>query len=730
MEQSESKNNQIEIWGGVECSVVRINGTVHDQLKMNGHEDRLDDLDLFAEIGLKKLRYPLLWEKYASQKENFFTKHDARLEKLRLLNIEPIAGLLHHGSGPFETDMLQPEFPYLLAEYAYTIAKQYPWIEYYTPVNEPMTTARFSGLYGIWYPHLKDDYSFAMMYINEIKGIILSMVKIREINPKAKLVQTEDIARIHSTSILSYQANLENERVWLTYDILTGNFGPTHSYWEYFLSLGVDIEELEFFTKHHFTPAICGFNYYVTSERFLDDRINDYPMRMIGGNDFHDYVDIEVVRVGEQKMKGIEALLNEACKRYNLPVALTEIHLACTREEQLRWFSDAYNAVKSLKQQGMNVIAITAWSLLGSFDWNTLLQYKGKYYETGVFDIRSGKPRATAMSNLIKELASDNKPTENLLEIPGWWKRNVRISYQQPEDIKQLITNEFIEYQSLQPLIVFGESSISTAFEQMCILRGIPVITMQKIGPFTYSEEEIIKVIRQNNPWAIVYISEFSKIDEAEISPLDCYRENTHYPRLLAQICKAHNVRMLTLSSDQVFNGRKKQPYIEADSTDPINVYGMSKKIAEESILMVNSDVLIIRSSLLMNPYNTDEFLFDLLFKNQHTRNRYLVSDIVVSPAYLPDLINTALDLLIDKEKGIWHISGPDVVSYFDIAEMAISFAGISNIKLHPIPSIKIVAHAKRPAFTALRSASGIVLPGIEESVVKYISEIANYHRT
>ncbi len=728
MRQADYNNNPVEIWGGVECSVVRIDGTVHDQLGMNGHEDRIEDLDLFADIGIKKLRYPLLWEKYVSQKENFFALHDVRLEKLRSLNIEPIAGLLHHGSGPFGTDLMQPDFAERLSGYAYTIAKKYPWIEYYTPVNEPLTTARFSGLYGIWYPHRKDDYSFSLMFLNELKGIILSMKKIHQINPQAKLIQTEDIAKIHSTKRLSYQAELENERVWLTYDILSGKFGPDHPFWQYFLDVGIDLKELEFFRTNFFKPDICGFNYYITSERFLDDRIDDYPTRLIGGNDYHDYVDIEVVRVGERNMVGIENLLREACERYDLPVALTEIHLACTREEQIRWFYEAYKAVERLKNEGRKIKAITAWSLLGSFDWNTLLQCKGKYYESGIFDIRSGKPRATALAGLIKELTAGRYPSEHLLNIPGWWNRDIRIKYRIPENLATKITEEFKFFKSVKPVIVIGEKSLSTSFEQMCILRGIPVITLHNKGHYLYNNEETLKIIQDYKPWAIVYTAGYTKIDEAEISPLDCYRENTMYPRMLAQVCKAYDIRMLILSSDQVFNGKKKEPYLEEDPTDPINVYGMSKKLAEDSILILNPEVLIIRSSLLLNPFKKDDFLFELLFKS-NKQNRYLISDITLSPAYLPDLINTVLDLLIDNEKGIWHISGPDAVSYYDVAKMAVEMAGINTVKLHSIPLIRLVSHARRPAYTVLRSTSGIVLPDLENSIANYLIEAEKTYR-
>jgi dTDP-4-dehydrorhamnose reductase len=136
---------------------------------MNGHEKRPDDLQLFVDIGIKTIRYSLLWEKYSINKDDFFKLHEDRLNRLRQMGINPIAGLLHHGSGPFYTNLKDPAFPELLAEYALRVAEKFPWIQYYTPVNEPLTTARFSGLYGIWYPHEQNDNSFVRILLNEIK---------------------------------------------------------------------------------------------------------------------------------------------------------------------------------------------------------------------------------------------------------------------------------------------------------------------------------------------------------------------------------------------------------------------------------------------------------------------------------------------------------------------------------------------------------------------------------
>ena len=133
-----------------------------------------------------------------------------------------IAGLLHHGSGPAYTNLADENFPYYLAAYAKQVAEEFPWIEYYTPVNEPLTTARFSGLYGIWYPHQNNSKAFTQMLVEPNKRHRSCYGGDRKINPNAKLVQTEDLGKTYSTKKLKYQADFENERRWLTFDLLCG----------------------------------------------------------------------------------------------------------------------------------------------------------------------------------------------------------------------------------------------------------------------------------------------------------------------------------------------------------------------------------------------------------------------------------------------------------------------------------------------------------------------------
>lgn len=667
----------------------------------------------------------MLWEKYAQDQKLFFKLHDQRLDRLRQLDIQPIAGLLHHGSGPFFTDLYDLDFPKHLAEFAYKIAERYPWIDLYTPVNEPLTTARFSGLYGVWYPHKNNDYSFTRILLNELKGVILSMQAVNSINANAQLVQTEDICKIYSTKSLKYQADFENQRRWLTYDILLGKLNAKHPLWNYFIESGTRSQDLEYFIKNKLTPGICGFNYYVTSERYLDHRRSLYPACFHGGNGRQKYTDVEAVRANIPQALNPGELLREAWERYHLPIALTEVHMACTREEQLRWFHEVYQAAVKLKREGVDIRALTAWSFLGSFDWNSLLCVKNNYYESGVYDIRSGKPRPTALAQMIKTINSGKDYSNILLNLPGWWKRQDRHIFKSANRKILLASEASGIAEHVPPLLIIGATgSLGSAFARVCNFRGIVYHLSERGELDITSKEAIEKILDKIKPWAVINAAGYTRIDEAEKSPQACFRENTTGPVMLAEICKSLGIKFVTFSTDQVFNGEKKRPYSVNDLTGPLNQYGLSKKMAEEQISKVNPDSLIIRSSVFFNPWHKHDTLSKILFSGMHSNYQFnLPSDIVISPAYIPDVVNTVLDLLIDGESGIWHLSNQQEITYSEFARLALEIAGLNKNIITAVPSTSLDYTALRPSYSVLETSAGITLPLLTNALKNFVSE-------
>lgn len=409
---------KLQLWGGIECTVNRVAARYFDQLRLSGHHERSSDLEAIAALGFQVLRYPVLWERSERADGRLdFSWADERLAKLYDLRIEPVVGLLHHGSGPLHTSLVSGCFAQKLAAFAKGVARRYPWVTLFTPVNEPLTTARFSGLYGHWYPHGRDDRTFVRALIAQCQGIALSMKAIRSVNPAAKLVQTEDMGYTRSTATLRYQADFENERRWLSFDLLCGEVSKMHPLYRYLLASGATPEELGFFLDHACPPDIVGINYYVTSERFLDDRYHSYPVGTVGGNGRHRYADVEAVRACEDGLIGPARILTSAYRRYRRPVVMTEAHLGCSASQQASWLAYAWNSALDARRQGADVRAITAWALLGSHGWDRLVTEEGGRYEPGAFSVQNGVLQPTPLAQFVEQLSRGELMTTE----PGWW---------------------------------------------------------------------------------------------------------------------------------------------------------------------------------------------------------------------------------------------------------------------------------------------------------------------
>jgi dTDP-4-dehydrorhamnose reductase len=505
----------LDIWAGVECTVRRVNDTWDDQLERSGHAHRLDDLDRLAALGVSRLRYPVLWERTAPERDGAYDWRwsDARLDRLRTLALPPIVGLLHHGSGPRYTSLVDPAFPSRFARYAQAVAERYPWVDAYTPINEPLTTARFSALYGHWYPHAHDDRSFVHVLLNQLRAVALAMRAIRLVRSDATLVQTEDLGATHATAPLEGQAEFENHRRWLTVDLQMGRVDRAHPLWSYLVHSGADPRELE---QCYCPPGIVGINHYPTSERFLDHRVERYPIGARGGNGRLDYADVEAVRAEDCVPMGIEALMDAAWHRYRLPMAITETHLGCTREHQLRWLAEVWQAANARRAAGADVRAVTVWSAFGTFDWASLLTRHEGMYEPGLFDVRSRVPRPTALATMTRALAFAAAYDHPVLDVGGWWTRAATV--RQPRVLA----------------IVGGDALLRRELARACEARGLEYRTATAGS------------LDRVHPWAV--------IDAGD-----------RRPDVVAMACRQLGIPLMAFSSALVFDGLAGRPYVESD---------------------------------------------------------------------------------------------------------------------------------------------------------------------
>jgi dTDP-4-dehydrorhamnose reductase len=155
--------------------------------------------------------------------------------------------------------------------------------------------------------------------------------------------------------------------------------------------------------------------------------VENYPRELWGNNGRDVYADDAAVRARSEGVAGIASLIEETFQRYASPMALTEVHLGCTEDEQLRWFMDAWRAAETSRAKGIDIRAVTAWSLLGSFDWDSLVTERRAHYEAGVFNLQGQQLRPTLVASALKKLARGERFHHPFLNSPGWWHKSSRL---------------------------------------------------------------------------------------------------------------------------------------------------------------------------------------------------------------------------------------------------------------------------------------------------------------
>jgi dTDP-4-dehydrorhamnose reductase len=696
----------MEIWGGVECTVNRVGDRYFDQVVRSGHDVRLDDLDRFADLGITAIRYPVLWERiaHASSPDDALAWVDQRLGRLRELGIRPIAGLLHHGSGPRHTDLTDPAFPGQFAEYARSIAARYPWILEWTPINEPLTTARFSGLYGHWYPHARSDAAFVRMTVNQARAIAEAMAAIRTIIPHARLLHTDDAGTVFATESLVRQAAFENNRRDLALDLLFGRVDEHHPLWAYLLASGASPAELAWFRQHPCPPDTIGANYYVTSDRLLDHRLELYPPDSYGGNGRQPYADIAAVRATPPLSSGFAAILERYWTRYERPVALTEVHMACTREEQMRWIAEAWEDMKHASRNGVPVRAMCVWSILGAYDWNRLVTEEVGHYESGVFDVRFSPPRPTALFSAVRSLATTGDLRHHVLSQPGWWRgAAARPTTRLSRRNKRL-------------LILGPTGMLGSVIMRRCRERGLDFLALGRSDVDIRRPSDVSRAIGACQPWAVVNATGFVDVDRAETECDECMAVNATGARLVAEACARVGSSLVNFSSDLVFDGSRTSPYVESDAVAPLNTYGRSKVALEQSVLECLPDALIIRTSAFLDG-NDPRTFSGWVMAAASRGERIRTSGEVVSPTYVPALADALLDLVIDGERGVWHLANAGAISWTDLAIRVVEEMGADRELVEEAASDALGRVAPRPPFSALTSERGTLMPSLDESL-------------
>ncbi|HET9683187.1 MAG TPA: family 1 glycosylhydrolase [Gemmatimonadaceae bacterium] len=393
---------------GIENSYPTIHGgrTRIDEMALCRHYDLWrTDFDLVQELGVNHLRYgPPLHTTWRGKARYDWSFADETFGDLKRRDITPITDLCHFGVPDWIGSFQNPDFPDLFAQYARAFARRFPWVQFYTPVNEMYVCALFSARYGWWNEQLTTDSGFVTALKHIVRANVLAMRAILELRPDAIFVQSESSEYFHADCPAAIgPAETLNEIRFLSLDLNYGRRVNSDMY-VYLLDNGMTREEYQFFLgqslKHH---CVMGNDYYVTNEHLV-------------------HADGTTRPAGE--IFGYHVITTEYYQRYGLPVMHTETNLdqGTRGDEAERWLRKEWANVLRVRNDGLPILGFTWYSLTDQVDWNTALrEQRNCVNPRGLYDLdRKIRPVGTAYKRLISEWR-DVLPTQSVvLSLPAF----------------------------------------------------------------------------------------------------------------------------------------------------------------------------------------------------------------------------------------------------------------------------------------------------------------------
>ncbi len=303
----------------------------------------------------------------------------------------------------------------------------------------------------------------------------------------------------------------------------------------------------------------------------------------------------------------------------------------------------------------------------------------------------------------------------------GWWLRSSRLIFQRTLLGSKQYRNVFA---GSKPIVIIGKNgTLGRAFSRICNDRSIPNLLLGREDCDITNSERVEQIISTYQPWAIINAAGYVRVDDAENEADRCFNENSIAAENLATVCLKYDVKLLSFSSDLVFDGTKRKPYVESDTVNPLNIYGKSKAKSEELILEANPSSLIIRAAAFFGPWDQYNFLHYVIDNLSNQQLITVANDVSVSPTYVPDLVNASIDLLIDDEQGIWHLANKGAITWADLAYDTASRWRLDPMFINSMPLNELNMTAKRPLYSVLGSEKGIFLPSLESALERFFSE-------
>jgi beta-glucosidase/6-phospho-beta-glucosidase/beta-galactosidase len=373
---------------GIECSYPTIdNGKLRrDQMdECHHYKYWKEDFQLVVDMGLKVLRYGLPYYRiHVGPGKYDWEMADLFLNEIKRLEIIPILDLLHFGLPDWLGNFQNPEFPIHFADYCEAVAQRYPWIRFYTPINEIYVTANMSAREGAWNEQLKSDHGFVTALKHLVAASTLGTHAIVRQRPDAVIVQSESAEYLHEGyASPSKEVELLNKIRLASLDLLYAH-PPDADVLTYLFDNGMTREEYDW--KMRGEPPgyqVMGNDYYGRNEYIVFS-----DGRKISGDD----------------VLGWYNITKSYYNRYKKPVMHTETNVFDAKRAP-EWLWKQWINVLRMRADGVPVLGFTWYSLHDQIDWNIGLTEKRNYVcECGLYDL-DRKPRAVAdaYKELLKE---------------------------------------------------------------------------------------------------------------------------------------------------------------------------------------------------------------------------------------------------------------------------------------------------------------------------------------
>jgi beta-glucosidase/6-phospho-beta-glucosidase/beta-galactosidase len=366
---------------GIECSYPTIDHgkTRRDMLAECDHYNRYkEDLGLVKEMGLKVLRYGLPYYNIQTGPGKYDWEFaDLAMKEIKRLGITPILDLMHFGVPDWLENFQNPDLVVHFADYCEEVAKRYPWVRYYTPVNEIYVTARSSGKDGVWNEQLKSDKGFVTALKHCTAASIMGTQQIAKHRPDCVIVQSESAEFTHELRAeRTPSVQMENKLRFASLDLLYAR-QPDGEVVNYLYDNGMTRKEYDWFMA------------------------GEPPGYQVMGNDYYGRNEKIILPNGEvctsMDVLGWASITHDYYQRYKKPVMHTETNVF-EAELASTWLWKQWVNVLRLRKEGVPVLGFTWYSLIDQLDWDTgLAEKNGTVNTCGLFDL-DRKPRAVAES--------------------------------------------------------------------------------------------------------------------------------------------------------------------------------------------------------------------------------------------------------------------------------------------------------------------------------------------